>query len=380
MAPLIIVGSGLAAYNLAREWRRLDTSTPLLMVTQSKGDFYSKPLLSTALTRGKTAADLSMKSAEAMAQQLNATILTETSVTAIDRLAKTVTIQGQPQAYSRLVLALGASPIKLPLAGDAVAEAVSINNLEDYARFESWLVGKQDIVVLGSGLVGCELTNDLINTARRVTVAALDASPLARFLPAQLGSVFERVMAEQGVKWQLSVSTTALMRDGDKCGVQLDNGEQITTDGVILAVGLQAEMDLARAAGLSVDRAIEVDAYLQTNDDSIYALGDCAAVEGQVLQYVAPLLVCSRALAKTLSGERTAVQYPPMPVVIKTPSCPVVALPPPVSVAGEWQIEGEAREWRARFIDTEAKLRGFALLGEAAVSSRAELLKVMAAV
>jgi rubredoxin-NAD+ reductase len=126
-------------------------------------------------------------------------------------------------------------------------------------------------------------------------------------------------------------------------------------------VGLSPRVDLARKAGLSVNRGIEVNKYLQTSDPSIYALGDCAEVEGLVLMYVMPLMNAARALAKTLAGEQTAVHWPAMPVTVKTPACPVIAFPS--RVTGEWQIDGSGANLAAVCRQGESVV-GFALTGE----------------
>ena len=113
-APLVIVGTGLAGYNLAKEFRKLDSARPLLLVSADDGRFYSKPLLSTGFAKGKEADELGMQDAAAMAAQLDAEVLTGTSVSAIDPAARTLTLDGREQPYSDLVLALGAEVRSLP--------------------------------------------------------------------------------------------------------------------------------------------------------------------------------------------------------------------------------------------------------------------------
>jgi rubredoxin-NAD+ reductase len=103
--PIVIIGTGLAGYQLAREFRKIDQATPLVLITADQGKFYSKPLLSTALTSGKTLDTLTTATAETMAEQLNASILTNTEVTEINALAKTITAGKDTLAYSKAVLA-----------------------------------------------------------------------------------------------------------------------------------------------------------------------------------------------------------------------------------------------------------------------------------
>jgi rubredoxin-NAD+ reductase len=97
----------------------------------------------------------------------------------------------------------------------------------------------------------------------------------------------------------------------------------------------------------------------------VYALGDCAEVEGLVLPYVMPLMHSARALAATLAGKHTPVSYPAMPVLVKTPACPTIVSPPPVGVDGQWTVTADDEGVKALFHDASGKMIGFALNGKA---------------
>src|SRR5690606_3341491 len=131
-APLVIIGTGLAGYNLAREFRKHDSQTPLLLITADDGRSYSKPMLSTGFAMGKDANSLGMLDAGQMAIQLDAEIRTHTRVTRLDPDNRRVWIGNEPVPYRDLVLAWGAQPIHVPLAGDATDRVFSINDLLDY--------------------------------------------------------------------------------------------------------------------------------------------------------------------------------------------------------------------------------------------------------
>ena len=128
---------------------------------------------------------------------------------------------------------------------------------------------------------------------------------------------------------------------------------------------MNPRLALAKAAHLDTGRGILVNYYLETSKPHIYALGDCAEVNGLVLLFIAPILQCSKALAKTLNGERTLVQYPAMPISLKTPACPIVICPPPPNITGAWITEGKYPNLKARFVDDQGKMQGFALSGQA---------------
>ena len=123
-----------------------------------------------------------------------------------------------------------------------------------------------------------------------------------------------------------------------------------------------------------MNRGIVTDEFLKTSAMDVYALGDCAEVAGHNLPFVMPIMQAARALAKTLSGAPTAVLYPAMPVLVKTPACPTVVCPPPPGVEGTWQETVNADGVRALFHDHAGKLRGFALVG-AAVKDKQTLAK-----
>jgi rubredoxin-NAD+ reductase len=140
---------------------------------------------------------------------------------------------------------------------------------------------------------------------------------------------------------------------------------------VLSAIGLKPRTDIAAAAGLQVARGITVNRELATSAAHVYAVGDCAEVQGQLLPYVLPLMAQARALAATLSGKPTAVSYPAMPVVVKTPAWPTVVCPPAPGAQGEWVVTQDDEQIDARFMAGE-QLLGFALQGKA-VSQRQAL-------
>ncbi len=361
-APLIIIGTGLAGYNLVKEFRKHDSERKIIMLTSDDGRQYSKPMLSTGFSKGKDADALAMNDAGAMSETLKIEIRTFQQVTQIDAKQKKVLLQGDELEYSDLVLALGAQPINLPFEGNE--HLMHVNDLIDYQRFHGALQGKKRIVVLGAGLVGCEYAHDLASAGYQVEMAAPDLQPLSRLVPDACGQVLIPALQELGVKMHLGKSAVKVIKTDVGVEVSLDDGSLIKADVVLSAVGLRARTELAKQAGLVVSKAIEVDRHLKTSEDHIYALGDCAQVAGHHLLYVLPLMNCARALAKTLAGAENEVQYPVMPVMVKTPTMPVVTCPPQESAAGEWVITGQTPHLQALFKDSEGNLLGYALTGD----------------
>jgi len=372
MDPVIIVGTGLAGYNLAKEFRKLNPEQPLTLLTFDSGHNYSKPMLSTGFTKGKTAEQLAMADAETMASQLNATVLTGVTVQAIDTVAHSLLLDnGDSLNYSQLVLAWGAEVFRPPLEGDAVDQVFSVNDLMDYGRFRTALEGKKKVAIVGGGLIGCEFANDLCNGGFSVEVIEPLGRPLPTLLPEQASAAVQQGLEAIGVQFRFGPFVTAANKSADQLLLTLSDGSTTAADIVVSAIGLRPRIQVAQAAGIAVNRGIQVDRYLRTNVADVYALGDCSEVEGNVMLYVLPLMAGARALAKTLAGTDTAVAYGPMPVAIKTPACPVVVAPVPVGVEGQWQVSGEGLDIKALFVDASDTLRGFALTGEATAEKNA---------
>jgi rubredoxin-NAD+ reductase len=361
--PVVIIGSGLAGYTVAREFRKLDGEAPLVMLSSDHGGFYSKPMLSNAFAQKKDADALLGKSSVQMAEELKLEIRAHARVTAIDLTQKQVVVNGETMPYSKLVLAMGADPIRLPLQGDGADAVLSVNDHADYRRFREAIEGKRNVAILGAGLIGCEFANDLVGAGYNVHVVDLAPQPLGRLLPPASAAFMQRKLEAAGVIFHLGTTTQQVERAGEGFRMTLANGETLAADVVLSAVGLRPRNALAEAAGIKVNRGIVVNASLQTSDEDVYALGDCAEVEGRVLPFVMPIMQAARALAPTLAGNSTQVRYPAMPVVVKTPACPAVVSPPDMGAQGEWQVEEVDDGVRALFRSAEGKLLGFALLG-----------------
>ena len=172
---VVIVGSGLAGYAAARELRKLNTEIPITMLSADHGGFYSKPMLSNALSFGKTPASLNSDAAQ-MASQLKICIRPHCRVTAIDQSENAVTlVDGEKIFYGQLVLALGADQVRLPLQGDGVPKILTVNDLDDYQSFRDALIGKKRISIIGAGLIGCEFANDLVAAGYQVNVIDIGA-------------------------------------------------------------------------------------------------------------------------------------------------------------------------------------------------------------
>ena len=385
--PVIVIGAGLAGWTTVREFRKLDTATPVVVVTADSGDFYAKPTLSNAYAQKRSPEQLVSTPAAKMVETLNVTLMAHTRVDALDVATQSITVTHDGAArtlpYRQLVLATGAQPIRVPVQGNASDQVQSINALDDFKVFHSALHPyaasadssrneRKTIVIMGAGLIGCEFANDLVHAGHTVHVADPSARPLAALLPASAGEQLAQALGALGVQWHFGATVQAVDTADTRLTVTLSDGSVVVADAVLSAIGLRADTRLAAAAGIACERGIVVDARLQSSAPGVYALGDCAqyASAGQrTLPYVMPIMHAAKALA----GTPTEVVFPLMPVSIKTPALPIVVAAAHPAQQGEWVADAqEDGVWR--FIDTDGVQRGFVLTGRH-TTRRMELAK-----
>jgi rubredoxin-NAD+ reductase len=361
-APLIVIGTGLAGYNLVKEFRKLDADRDVIMLTSDDGRQYSKPMLSTGFSKQKDDNGLTMNDAGTMAETLKIEIRTFQTIDKIDVKNKTVYVNDDAIVYGQLVLGLGAAPIRLPIKGAEFA--LHVNDLMDYQVFYQAVQDKKRIAVIGAGLVGSEYAHDLASARFAVDLIAPEQQPLTNLIPAACGQALMPALETLGVTLHMEKTANEIIKQESGYSVILNDGTTLDCDVVLSAVGLRARTQLASEAGLAVDRGIQVDRHLKTSNKYIFALGDCAQVDGLHLLYVLPLMNSARALAKTLSGNDTEVTYPVMPVMVKTPSLPIVTCPPAQGSQGNWEIDGQSPHLQALFKGSTGDLLGYTLTGE----------------
>ncbi|EMH4162988.1 FAD-dependent oxidoreductase [Pluralibacter gergoviae] len=369
LQPVVIIGSGHAGYQLAAALRALSPTLPVTVFTADDGAIYSKPMLSCALEKNKTAQGLQQYSALEWEQALGVRLYPHARVHAINRQAKQIETSIGTYPYGRLVLATGADPIRPAIAGDPDA-LLSINNLADYRRFRTALADKRHVTLLGDGLIGCEFAHDLAQAGYDVTVVGLGRWPMSTQLPRDVGEALQQSLSALGVQWCLNTTATAVARCGENDAWQLtlSNGQRLLTDAVISAVGLRPNTALADGCGLEVGKGIRVNACGQTGDEAIFALGDCAEYPGGWRPYIAPINQVVPALAKSLTGLLTPVAHAWSPTIVKTPCMPLSFHP--ATRPGQWHSERHGGELMAFHYDDSGTVTGFALLGSSVQQHR----------
>ncbi len=368
---VVVIGAGLAGWHVIDAIRAKDTEIPITLITADSGDRYHKPMLTMAISQNKRASDLVRASGSEAAKTAEVTLLANTQVTDIDPVSQTVQVRSTAQSddtlttigYEKMVLAMGAHPIfPKSLPQDLVWH---VNHIERFSQLQEKLAtGSQHVAIVGAGMVGTEIAEDLLKAGHKVTLIDLNDAPLSQMLPAKATARIAKAIESQGIQFLGGYQVSAVTRvnnddseDGEKLQVDYaplssdaDNTdtqplELLIVDHVIASTGLTVDEQLPAAAGVEFDRrtGIVVDAAtLRTNAANIYAIGDCMSINGVACRYVAPLRAQAATIADDILGhEHSGYDHKPPMIRLKNKAISVMVTGVP-QAAGNWQVKSES--------------------------------------
>ncbi|HEY2451941.1 MAG TPA: NADH:flavorubredoxin reductase NorW [Scandinavium sp.] len=359
---IVIIGSGFAARQLVKNIRKQDAQIPLTLIAADSMDEYNKPDLSHVISRGQQAADLTLQTAGDFAEQYNLRLFPQTWVSDIDAVAQVVKSNDRHWQYDKLVLATGATAFVPPVPGKALM--VTLNSQQEYGAVQTALHDAKRVLIVGAGLIGSELAMDFCRAGKAVSVVDNSASVLASLMPPEASSRLQHRLTDMGVHLLLKSPLRGLEKTATGIRVTLDRDRVFEVDAVIAAAGLRPQTKLARRAGVEINRGVVVDDTLQTSNPAIYALGDCAEINGSVLPFLQPILLSALTLAKNLLGQTGTLKLPPMLVKVKTPYLPLHLAGDTCRQDLRWQLDTTANGMIAQGFDSEEKLRAFVVSEE----------------
>lgn len=393
MHRVVVVGSGMAGHRVASEIRARRPGWRITVMGAEPHAPYNRVLLTNLLAGSATE-----QSIELAGHPDGITAVTGVRVTAIDRVARTVTTDDDSvTGYDTLVLATGGlswmPPVK-GLVGDdgrphpgtagfrTLADCRRILGLAERAMAAAPTGQPPRALVLGGGLLGVEAARGLARRGLAVTVLHAADRLMERQLDAAAGRVLGRALARLGITVELGAGTTAVTaEDGRLTGVEFTDGRRIAGDLLVVSCGARPDTHVAAAAGLPVGRGIVVDDRMRTADPRIYAIGDCAEHRGTVHGLVAPAWEQATAAAQAITGDPEAVPYRGSRVVTRLKAAGV-----DLATMGETQLTEDAAYTDAgsppeivRFLDTgrgtyqklvlrDGRVAGAILLGDTATA------------
>lgn len=343
--------------------KKLFGQVSIQVFTADDGAEYNKPDLSHVFSRKQTARDLVVTTGEAFAQEHHIELLTHTKIESVDTQAQQVVADGQVYAYSKLVFATGAKAFVPPMRGDASGDVLTLNSLQEYQLAEERVSQARRVMVIGGGLIGVEIAMDIASSGKAVTVVEPNSRLLANLIPEFVALPLENQLKQQGIQLALETGVVAINHSDDSLVASLSKGKAIEADVVISAAGLRANTWLAKACGLEVGKGIAVDAKLQTSANNVFALGDCAEIQGRMLPYLQPIVLSANVLGKQLLGQEAQLKLPPMIVKVKTPSYPI-QLAGDFSAVANWNVQISQSGIVAKAENEQSILTGFVVTGE----------------
>lgn len=371
-AGIVIIGSGFAARQLVKNIRRLDGDVPIRLIAADSMDEYNKPDLSHVISLNQRADEMTRQRAGEFAEQFNLTLHANSWVSDIDTQNRRVKCGDHRWPYDRLVLATGSSALLPPIPGKELM--LTLNSQQEYKANETTLRDARRVMILGGGLIGSELAMDFRRAGKEIMLVDNASSLLASLLPVEVSGRLQERLNQMGVELLFNQRLESLAKVPEGIRAALSNGRAVDVDAVVAAIGLRPNVGLAQHAGLNVNRGIQVNRQLQTSDPHIYALGDCAEIDGKVLPFLQPIQFSAMTLAKNLLGAADGLTLPAMLVKVKTPELPL-------HLAGEtqrkdlcWQISAEAQGLIAKGYDEAQRLKAF-VVSEAHMKQAFTLLR-----
>lgn len=290
---IIVVGGVAGGASAAARLRRLDEQAEIILF--EKGEYISYANCGLPYYIGNVIKErnkLLVQTAASFSERFNIEVRTLSEVLSIDTENKQVSVRNQStgevynESYDKMVLSPGADPIRPPLPGINLDGIFTLRNVNDTDYIKAHITEKKikSAVVVGAGFIGIEMAENLHHVGVEVSVIEMGDQILAP-LDFPMASIVQQHVREKGVSLKLKTAVQGFEKDGDKLIVNLNTGEKLTTDLVILSIGVRPDTHLAKDAGLALGKAngIFVNEYLQTSNADIYAVGDAIEFENSII-------------------------------------------------------------------------------------------------
>ena len=273
----VIVGGGLAGASAVEGIRSQDPEKSILLLSRENHPPYHRPPLSKGLWFGKETLEQVPVQSDAFYREHKVELALRREVEELDPIGKKVwDDHGATYEYGELLLATGGWPRRLNVEGAELEGIHYYRFLEDYLHLERIKDRFRHALVVGGGFIGMEMAAALRHSGKGVTLLYPEEYPLKRVLPRELGLFVADYYREKGVETVSGEQVTKFeTRDGEITATT-QNNNQVSTELVIVGVGIEPEIDLAEAAGIAANHGIEVDEYGRTNNEHIWAAGDVA--------------------------------------------------------------------------------------------------------
>lgn len=303
---LVMIGNGMAGLRTIEEILDRDPQRfEITIIGKEAYPNYNRIMLSNILQNKMTVEETIMNSYDWYAEH-DIKLVNNDPVTILDRANKTViTESGLSFEYDQCIIATGSKAFVLPIPGSDLPSVIGWRTIDDTKRMMEIAQTKHKAIVIGGGLLGLECARGLLDQGMEVTVVHLAEWLMEMQLDRKAGQMLKNDLEQQGMRFELQANTQEILGHEDVESVRLADGRVLEADLVVMAVGIRPYTEVAKAAGLDVNRGIIVNEFMQTNDPNIFAVGECAECEGKVYGLVAPLYEQGIVLADYLTNKET---------------------------------------------------------------------------
>ncbi|GGA37721.1 nitrite reductase large subunit NirB [Paenibacillus physcomitrellae] len=303
---LVMVGNGMAGLRMLEHLLKLAPERYEITIFGAEPHpNYNRIMLSSVLAGGADMNEIILNDLN-WYEEHQITLHRGHTVNRIDTAGKkVVSDQGVEAAYDVLVFATGSNPFMLPLPGADKEGVIAFRSIQDCETMIEASKTYRKAAVIGGGLLGLEAARGLLNLGMEVSVVHIHPYLMERQLDETASRMLQRELEQQGMKFLFSKHSEAILGRGRAKTLAFTDGERLDADLVVMAVGIRPNVELAKHAGLQVNRGIVVNDYMETSVPGIYALGECAEHRGIAYGLVAPLYEQGAVLAKRLAGVNT---------------------------------------------------------------------------
>lgn len=358
---LIIVGNGMVSSKLCEYLVRagLNKTLRITIVGEESHPAYDRIRLS-EYTLHQNPSELLLHDRDWYEDQ-NLTLITGIRVTALERELNSIHLStGRRLNYDHLVLVTGARPFTPPIPGINSKGVLLYRTIDDLKKLVESARGHKRVAVVGGGLLGLEAAQASMNLGLEPTVLEQAEYLMPRQLNQRASSLLESYLRDLGIHLRLGASLKAIQRENEELLLDLGDGEHIKTDLVVISAGIVPNSELAEEAGLptGLRGGVIVDEHLQSEDPKIFAIGECALLNGKTYGLASPGYEMAKHVAQRLAGKRVyPLAEPDTSTRLKMLGVDVTVVGDPLEEGRQVQFSSD-RSYRMMILGPNGKLRG----------------------
>jgi rubredoxin-NAD+ reductase len=343
-SDVVIIGAGKAGWQAAQALRGLNKDISISIVTACAGDLYEKPMISVAVAKHIDAKSLIKETGVEAAARLGVNLYANTHAIGLSPQTNQLRTTRGTFKFGHLIIAQGSKPICMPNIG--LKDCWHVNHVESYTKLRAAIQDTHSkIAIIGAGLIGCELSNDLAMAGHDIELIDLSSLPLGRLLPDLASKKLLQAWGSLPIQFHGGVKVDGIASENAKKKINLSSGDILEVDHIVMAIGLKTEPDLVKNAKLDWNNGLAVNPKtLQSSAPNIYGLGDCISIDGEASRYIEPILRQADVIAKQICGQKDFhYENRALPIRVKTSSLQI-RIEGRIHDAGNWDNEKGAKD------------------------------------